>query len=122
MQLRQQLLVIASVLVSGGLLLVILRDVPIADVIESMRGADAGYLLAALLVTSPLALFTRGIRWWLLLSQRLPLSQAAHMVNIMFLGNQLPHAAGRSRAGGVGGAGGPATGNFRHQHFGRAAD
>ncbi len=99
MRKRQRLLILSSILVSAVLLVVILRDVPVEDVVESMRGADAGYLLAAVFVASPLALFTRGIRWWLLLSRRLSLPQAAHMVNIMFLGNQLPLRLGEVARG-----------------------
>lgn len=90
MRSRRQLFIIASLLVSAASMLLILRDVPISEVLAAMRGADARYLLAAFFIASPLSLFTRGVRWWGLLSRRLTLSQAAHMVNIMFLGNQLP--------------------------------
>ena len=96
---RPRLLILASIVVSAALLAVILRDVPFADVVESMRGADAGYLLATFFIAAPLTLFTRGIRWWMLLSRRLPMSQAAHMVNIMFMGNQLPMRLGEVARG-----------------------
>ena len=96
---RPRLLILASIVVSAALLAVILRDVPFADVVESMRGADAGYLLATFFVAAPLTLFTRGIRWWVLLSRRLPMSQALHMVNIMFMGNQLPMRLGEVARG-----------------------
>ena len=99
MRSRQQLFIIASLFVSAASLLLILRDVPMSEVLAAMRSADARYLLAAVFVASPLALFSRGLRWWGLLSRRLPLEQAAHMVNIMFLGNQLPLRLGEVARG-----------------------
>ncbi|MCY4464843.1 MAG: lysylphosphatidylglycerol synthase transmembrane domain-containing protein [Chloroflexi bacterium] len=96
---RRQLFIIASLFVSVASLLLILRDVPMSEVLAAMRGADARYLLAAVFIASPLALFSRGLRWWGLLSRRLPLNQAAHMVNIMFLGNQLPLRLGEVARG-----------------------
>ncbi len=99
MRSRRQLFIIASIFVSAASLLLILRDVPMGEVLAAMRGADARYLLAAVFVASPLALFARGVRWWGLLSRRLPLKQAAHMVNIMFLGNQLPLRLGEVARG-----------------------
>ena len=99
MRSRRQLFIIASLFVSAASLLLILRDVPMSEVLAAMRDADARYLLAAVFVASPLALFSRGVRWWGLLSRRLPLSQAAHMVNIMFLGNQLPLRLGEVARG-----------------------
>lgn len=86
---RQTALILASVLVSIVLLVFVLRDIPIADVIAVIRRADPAYLLLSFLCGT-LSLFTRGVRWWDLLSRRLSLSGAAHLVNIMFLGNQLP--------------------------------
>ena len=86
----KRLAVIAiSMIVSGGSLLLILRGVPVADVADSIQKADSGQLLIAFLFVT-LSLFTRGVRWWGLLGYRLPLVQASHIVNVMFLGNQLP--------------------------------
>ena len=86
----KRLAVIAiSIIVSAGSLLLILRGVPVADVADSIQKADSGQLLIAFLFVT-LSLFTRGIRWWGLLGYRLPLIQASHIVNVMFLGNQLP--------------------------------
>ena len=99
MRSRRQFLILASLFVSAASLLLILRDVPMSEVLAAMRSADARYLLAAVFVASPLALFSRGLRWWGLLSRRLPLQQAAHMVNIMFLGNQLPLRLGEVARG-----------------------
>ena len=99
MRSRRSLFVIASIIVSAATLWFILRDVPVADVLDAMRGADAGYLLLAVFVASPIGLFSRGARWRVLLGNRLPLMPAVHMVNIMFLGNQLPLRAGEVARG-----------------------
>ena len=96
---RRSLFVIASIIVSAATLWFILRDVPVAEVLDAMRGADAGYMLLAVFVASPIGLFARGARWRVLLGNRLPLIPAVHMVNIMFLGNQLPLRAGEVARG-----------------------
>ena len=86
---RRSLLLLASFAVSAALLLLILRDVPIEEVAESIGAADPGLLLLSFgLVAASLIL--RGIRWSVLLDRRIPVVQATHMVNVMFLGNQLP--------------------------------
>ncbi|MCY3833498.1 MAG: lysylphosphatidylglycerol synthase transmembrane domain-containing protein [Chloroflexi bacterium] len=90
--------IIFSIAVSAGSLVLILQVVPLGDVIQSMRRADAGYLLLALICVA-LALLTRGIRWWDLLNRRLSLLDATHMVNVMFLGNQLPLRMGEVARG-----------------------
>ena len=79
----------ASIIVSAGSLFLILRGAPVANVIDSIQKADSGQLLIAFLFVT-LGLFARGVRWWGLLGYRLPLIQASHIVNVMFLGNQLP--------------------------------
>lgn len=89
MKSRQILILLASIVVSAALLLVILRDIPIDGVLNSIGAADPGLLLLAFgLVAASLLL--RGIRWSVLLDRRIPIAQATHMVNVMFLGNQLP--------------------------------
>ena len=95
---RRTLLITASVVVSAVMLFVVMRDIPLGDVVETMRAAEAGYLLLAFICIAA-SLFMRGIRWWELLSRRLPLSHAAHLVNIMFLGNQLPLRLGEVARG-----------------------
>lgn len=86
---RRLLILLASFAVSAVLLLVILRDIPIDAVLESIAAADPGWLLLAFLMV-PVSLLLRGIRWSILLDRRIPIAQATHMVNVMFLGNQLP--------------------------------
>ena len=86
---RRILLLLASFAVSAALLLVILRDVPVAAVLSSIGKADPVWLLLSFgLVAASLLL--RGIRWSVLLDRRIPIAPATHMVNVMFLGNQLP--------------------------------
>lgn len=87
-----------SIIVSAVSLWLILRDAPVADVLDSIQKADAGHLLIAFLFVS-LSLLTRGVRWWGLLGGRLSLVQAAHIVNVMFLVNQLPLRVGEVARG-----------------------
>ncbi len=86
---RNFFIICLSLAVSAATLLFILRDVPLHDVAASLQATDPFYLLLAFLSTA-LSLFLRGGRWWELLSRRLSLLRATHMVNVMFLGNQLP--------------------------------
>ncbi len=86
---KQALAITGSIIVSTASILLILREVPLSDVVRSIEQADRGQLLLALAFVT-LSLFTRGIRWWGLLGKRMSLSRASHAVNVMFLGNQLP--------------------------------
>lgn len=95
---KRLLFILASVVVSAVSLALVLRAVPIDDVIESLRGADPGYLLLVLLCVT-MSLLTRGIRWWLLLDRRISVVESFHMINVMFLGNQLPFRLGEVARG-----------------------
>ena len=95
---RRLMIVLASATVSVVLLLLILRDVPLNDVAASLRVADIGLVLLALLMV-PLGLGVRGIRWSILLGRRISIVRATHLVNIMFLGNQLPLRLGEVARG-----------------------
>ena len=90
---RHLLIIVVSLVVSAVSLVLILRDVPISEVVNSVSAADPFYLALAL-IFSALALIARGIRWRELLSRRLKAAEATHMVNVMFLGNQLPFRLG----------------------------
>ncbi len=90
---KQSLLIALSIVVSAVFLVLVLRGVPVSDVVESMRAADPSYVLLGFLFAT-LSAFTRGVRWWQLLSRRISLVQAMHLVNVMFLGNQLPMRLG----------------------------
>lgn len=90
---RQLLFLVASIIVSVISLYVVLQNVPIDDVIASIQQADGVYLIIAFVFVT-LSMFTRGVRWWGLLGYRIPLIQASHIVNVTFLGNQLPFRMG----------------------------
>lgn len=91
-------LMVLSVAVSLILLALILRDVPLADVMDSLRVADIGLTLLSLLMIA-LGLVVRGLRWSILLEGRISIARATHLVNIMFLGNQLPLRLGEVARG-----------------------
>lgn len=95
---KRHLFVLASIIVSVISLALVLRAVPIGDVVDSLRRADPVYVLMALLSTKA-GLLTRGIRWWLLLDRRISVVESIHLVNIMFLGNQLPFRLGEVARG-----------------------
>lgn len=98
MKARRVLIVLASAAVSAILLLLVMRDVPLQDVLNSLRQAEVGLVLLALLMVA-LGLVVRGIRWSILLGRRITVVQATHLVNIMFLGNQLPLRLGEVARG-----------------------
>lgn len=95
---KRLLLVLASIVVSAISLALVLRTAPLGDVVDSLRRADLVYLLIALLFSTS-GLLTRGIRWWLLLDRRISVVESFHMVNVMFLGNQLPFRLGEVARG-----------------------
>lgn len=90
--------IVASVAVSAVSLALILRSVPVSEVIESLRGADPFYLLLSLLAVA-MSLLTRGVRWWILLNRRISIVESFHMINVMFLGNQMPFRLGEVARG-----------------------
>ena len=90
---RRVFIVLASIAVSVAILLVILRDVPLNEVLESLREADLGYVLVSLLMIL-LGLVVRGIRWSVLLGRRISYVESTHMITVTFLGNQLPFRLG----------------------------
>ncbi len=92
---KRVLLVLGSIIVSAGSVALILRDVDLDDVSASISQADGGQLGLAFLFVA-LSMFTRGIRWWGLLGKELPLIKAVHLVNLTFLGNQLPLRLGEA--------------------------
>lgn len=90
---KRAVIVLASFAVSLATLAFILRGIPAGDVIASLRAADPGYLLLSFFCVA-LALVARGFRWRELLNRRITPLQATHLINVMFLGNQLPFRAG----------------------------
>ena len=98
MKARRLLFILASIAVSAVSLALILRTVPFSEVIDSLRGADPFYLLLSILGVA-ISLLTRGVRWWILLNRRITVAESFHMINVMFLGNQLPLRLGEVARG-----------------------
>lgn len=98
MSARRVLLILASVVVSALSLALVLRLVPLDELIQRLQKADPAYLLLAVLSVA-FALFTRGIRWWILLNRRISVMESFHLINVMFLGNQLPMRLGELARG-----------------------
>jgi glycosyltransferase 2 family protein len=90
---KRILFMLASIIVSVISLYLVLQNVPIDGVINSIQGADMMQLLIAFVFVT-LSMFTRGIRWWGLLGYRLSVIQSSHIMNVTFLGNQLPFRMG----------------------------
>lgn len=90
---KRILFIVASIIVSVLSLYLVLQNVPIDGVINSIQGADMMQLLIAFIFVT-LSMFTRGIRWWGLLGYRLSVVQSSHIMNVTFLGNQLPFRMG----------------------------
>lgn len=91
---RQRLFILASILVSIIFMALVLRDVPLAQVLDRIQQIDL-FWVAVCFVMVALALWTRMIRWRLLLpGYTLPANKAFHIVNITFGLNLLPLRAG----------------------------
>jgi uncharacterized protein (TIRG00374 family) len=90
---RRTLFLIASVIVSAVFLWLALRDVPVSEVLESLREAELLWIIVALLSGS-IGLWTRGLRWRGLLNDRVQPVNAFYMLCIAMLLNQLPFRAG----------------------------
>jgi glycosyltransferase 2 family protein len=90
---RRAVVVILSIVVSAFFLWLVLRDVPLAEIVTRVRQADIGWLLIAALFTT-LALWTRGIRWRGLLGFRITRPDAFYSLSITQMLNQLPLRAG----------------------------
>jgi uncharacterized protein (TIRG00374 family) len=90
---RRTLFFIASVLVSGLFLWLALRDVPLEEVLASMSQVNPAWLLLAVAVGS-VGMWTRGLRWRILLNDRISATAGFNMFSIAMLLNQLPLRAG----------------------------
>lgn len=98
MNVRRLLFFVASIAVSVGSLALILRTVPFEEVLNSLSKTDPVYLLLSVVAVA-LSLLTRGVRWWILLNRRISVLESFHMINVMFLGNQLPFRLGEVARG-----------------------
>lgn len=90
---RRILFIIVSVGVSALFLWLVLRDVPLEDVLRSIAGADVLWVLLSLPAIAA-GLWARAVRWRGLLGWRIGPLVALHIIGITFLANQLPLRAG----------------------------
>lgn len=90
---RRIVFFIASVVVSAVFLWLALRDVPVDEVLASLREANFFWILVALLCGT-IGLWTRGLRWRGLLNNRIQPVASFYMLSIAMLLNQLPFRAG----------------------------
>jgi uncharacterized protein (TIRG00374 family) len=86
---RRTLFILASIVVSAVVLLLAVRDVPLAGIGERLANIDWLWLAICMLMIV-LGLSARGVRWQRLLGNKLTLAQALHSSNIMFMLNFLP--------------------------------
>ncbi len=90
---RRTLFLIASIVVSAVFLWLALRDVPLDEILTSLREANVFWILIALL-SGTIGLWTRGLRWRGLLNDRITPMNSFNMLCIAMLINQLPLRAG----------------------------
>lgn len=90
---RRNIFLIASIVVSAGFLWLALRDVPLEDVLNTIRQANVLWLLAGLALIAA-GLWARALRWRGLVGFRIARVQAFHLLNITMLLNQMPLRAG----------------------------
>lgn len=91
---RQRLFILASIAVSIIFMAFVLRDVPLAQVMARIQQIN-WFWLGVCFIFVGLALWTRMIRWRLLLpGYTLPPMKAFHIINITFGLNLLPLRAG----------------------------
>lgn len=90
---RRFLFVLASLFVSLVFLVLVLRDVPLADVIVAIRQAN-GWLVLVSFGLVGVAIWARGLRWRVLLDYRISARDSFLLMGITFLLNLLPLRAG----------------------------
>lgn len=90
---RRLILIVASLLVSGAFLWLALQGVPLADVVENIRGANLFWIVVSLALVG-LGLWTRGVRWSGLVGFRIPVMTAFYLFSITMFINLLPLRVG----------------------------
>jgi glycosyltransferase 2 family protein len=90
---RRLAFLILSVLVSALFLWLAVRDVPLDQVVDSIRQANLLWVLAFLVLTG-VGIGARAVRWRGLVDFKIPTVEAFYIVSITFLINQLPLRAG----------------------------
>lgn len=86
-------IIVVSILVSGLLLWLTLRGVPVADVWAAAQTANP-FWLAAAVVVGGVGIYTRGIRWRGLVDNRISRTKAFYIWGLIQLLNQLPMRLG----------------------------
>jgi uncharacterized membrane protein YbhN (UPF0104 family) len=86
---RRAVFIVISVLVSGIVLALAVRDVPLAEVGRNLSNIDVGWAAVTMLMIF-LGLWARAVRWRGLLDWRMSLIRTFHASNIMFMLNFLP--------------------------------
>lgn len=97
---RRILFVVASIIASAFFLWLAMRDVPMDEIIESIRQANILWVIAALVFVT-LGLWTRAIRWRVLLENKIDTRQAFYILSIGMLLNQLPFRVGEVARSGL---------------------
>jgi uncharacterized protein (TIRG00374 family) len=90
---RKWLFIIGSIVVSGLLLYLTLRDVPLNLVWETIQRSNLFWVLVSFFTVGG-ALFTRGVRWRIMLSNRISTRTGFYIFSVTMLFNQLPLRAG----------------------------
>ena len=90
---RKWAFIIGSVAVSGLLLYLTLRDVPLNLVWETIQRSNLFWVLVSFLSVGG-ALFTRGVRWRIMLANRITTRTGFYIFSVTMLFNQLPLRAG----------------------------
>lgn len=90
---RKWLFIIGSVVVSGLLLYLTLRDVPLDLVWETIERSNMFWVLVSFMTVGG-ALFTRGVRWRIMLADRITTRSGFYIFSVTMLVNQLPLRAG----------------------------
>lgn len=90
---RQNGIILLSILVSGVLTFLIMRDVPLHEVGESLQSAHRGWILVSIIPLT-LALWTRAVRWRGLLNNQISVRDSFYILGITMMLNQLPLRAG----------------------------
>lgn len=78
----------------GGLislitLFLLYRLIEIDTLLETLKTARIGYLLLGLCVIYPLAMLSRGQRWWWLLQREISWHNSLHIINLGYLANMV---------------------------------
>lgn len=95
---RRVAFLILSIGLSLAVLLFVLRDLPLGEIAGVLQAADIFWSILGILMVLPV-IFTRGIRWRILLGKRISLRESFLIMSVTFLLNQLPFRLGEVARG-----------------------